>query len=146
MSERNSQGNSDHLIKNKTNIRNQKNQQKQQKYKRVTLDKQPTSDLVKNVFQQITSQNDKRITKTKQLKEYLAKKYNDVMASKLAQALQGWFNNFVPNVEFADYVKTLENIFNRDEADLKKFAFKIFDVNGDGIVSESDLFELIRIC
>lgn len=69
-----------------------------------------------------------------------------MLASKLAQSLQGWFNNFVPNVEFIDYYKTLENIFNRDEADLKKFAFKIFDVNGDGCVSESDLFELIRIC
>ena len=51
LSERNSAGNNEHIIKNKTNVRNQKNQQKQQKYKRVSLDKPPFTEMVKNVFQ-----------------------------------------------------------------------------------------------
>jgi Ca2+-binding EF-hand superfamily protein len=52
----------------------------------------------------------------------------------------------MPYVEIQDYCTKLENLFNKDEIDLKKFAFKIFDVNNDGRVSENDLFELLRMC
>jgi hypothetical protein len=37
-------------------------------------------------------------------------------------------------------------LFNKDENELKKFAFKIFDTNGDGVLSENDMFELMQQC
>ena len=60
--------------------------------------------------------------------------------------MQPYFENFLHFVEIHDYCIKLENMYNRDISDLKKFAFRIFDVNNDGKVSESDLFELIRMC
>jgi Ca2+-binding EF-hand superfamily protein len=35
-------------------------------------------------------------------------------------------------------------MFSQSEKDLKEIAFKIFDTNGDGRLSERDMFELMQ--
>lgn len=145
VSDRNSQGNSE-MFKTKatSNQRGVKANQaaKHNKYQRVKLTEKLAS--IEKVFKMIVP-NEKKITKTKQLREFLAKRYNDVLAGKFAIAIQPYFDHFI-QCDISDYCKYLEKMFNRDEAELKKFAFKIFDVNNDGRISESDLFELIRMC
>jgi Ca2+-binding EF-hand superfamily protein len=36
-------------------------------------------------------------------------------------------------------------LFNQDDKELKKFAFKIFDINNDGKLSENDLYDLMQL-
>jgi hypothetical protein len=44
------------------------------------------------------------------------------------------------------YCDGLEELFNQDVSELKRFAFKIFDVNQDKKLSENDMFELMKSC
>ena len=88
---------------------------------------------------------DKRVTKQK-LKEFLAARYKDGLAQKIIQVVSYAFHNFTANVDFTAYCDALESLFNQDENQLKKFAFKIFDINGDKKLSENDLFDLMKFC
>ena len=89
--------------------------------------------------------DEKRIKKPR-LKEFLVKKYKVGLGSKLVPILQPYFGGFQLAIDMNVYCDNLETLFNQDEVALKKFAFKIFDVNGDGKVSENDLFELMKMC
>lgn len=137
------------------------------KYQRLKLSDPPIKNLANKVFnnmiiafnnKQLEKQkgegvtaNDKKINKHK-LKAYLSEKFNDVLAIKLTSILTqkdyGIFDlqNTTSLIDFETYCTKLETFFNRDELELKKFAFKIFDTNGDDKVSEADLFELVRMC
>ena len=48
-------------------------------------------------------------------------------------------------MNFENYCKGLEKLFNQDDEVLKRVAFDIFDLNNDKKVSENDIFELIKI-
>lgn len=43
------------------------------------------------------------------------------------------------------YCSNIEKLFNKDDHTLKQFAFKIFDTNFDGKVSQKDMFELMHV-
>ena len=64
----------------------------------------------------------------------------------MKNALAPTFSAYSTNIEFGFYCERLEILFNKKEEELKQFAFQIFDVNGDKRLSESDLFELMKIC
>lgn len=76
----------------------------------------------------------------------MAKRYKDPIAGKIIQIISDKFGNFVQNIDEHDYIHGIESIFNQDERNLKKFAFKLFDTNADGIVSDNDMFEVMKLC
>jgi Ca2+-binding EF-hand superfamily protein len=53
------------------------------------------------------------------------------------------FGDYSTNISLEMYATGLESLFGQDEDGLRKFAFKIFDVNNDKKVSEYDMFELM---
>ena len=71
------------------------------------------------------------------------KKYKNGLASKITEAMSGKFNNYMPQLLFEPYCDGLTSIFDQPERDLKKLAFKIFDINNDGKLSENDLYDLM---
>ena len=75
----------------------------------------------------------------------MAKRYKDGLATKLIPVLAEFFGNFNQNLNFLTYCDGLEKMFNKDEHELKKFAFKIFDVTHDKKLSENDMFELMKM-
>lgn len=49
-------------------------------------------------------------------------------------------------MEFERYCQKLEGFFGKkSEAELKKVAFKIFDISNNGLITEYDLSELLRL-
>lgn len=49
----------------------------------------------------------------------------------------GEFLNYTqPNINLKDFADGVEILFNKSEEDLRRFAFKIYDANGDKQLSE----------
>ena len=59
------------------------------------------------------------------------KKYKNGLSTKIVDAVAGKFSNYTPQLLFEAWIDGLSSIFNQDEKDLKKLAFKIFDINND---------------
>lgn len=89
----------------------------------------------------------RKITRGK-LKDFLAKKYNnDILADRFSKLLSTYyFDSFSIQITGQEYIRKIEKMFNEDDNTLKKFAFKIFAVNSFDQITESDLFELIKMC
>ena len=73
--------------------------------------------------------------------KYLELRYKKDLAKRITGYLAPYLGDFKSaqsqtHLDFDSYIKHLENFFNQDENELKKFAFKIFDVNGDNKLSE----------
>lgn len=89
---------------------------------------------------------DKRLTKQR-LKEFLAKRYKDGLASRITSIMGPYLGNYNQNtISIDDFAQGLEMLFNRDEIALRKLAFEIFDINKDKKVSENDMFDLMKMC
>lgn len=97
---------------------------------------------MKEIFQKITAPETK-LSKFR-FTQFLAKRYKDRLAKVIVEILAPNFSNY-NMIEYKDYCKGINDIFSKSEFDLKKdLAFKIFDLNGDGIISEGDLFVLMK--
>jgi hypothetical protein len=55
--------------------------------------------------------NEKRLNKNK-IKEFLAKRYKDLLAERILKNIQHHFNNFSFNLEFGIYCESVENFVN----------------------------------
>lgn len=78
-------------------------------------------------------------------------RYKEFLANRITACLAPYLGDFKSaqsqtHLDFESYAKHLENFFNQDENELKKFAFKIFDVNADNRLSEQDMFDMMKYC
>ncbi len=76
----------------------------------------------------------------------MAVRYKEGLAARITSIISPNFSNFNQNIDIQAYCDGLEKLFNQDYIGLKKFAFKIFDINQDKKLSENDMFELMKLC
>ena len=113
-------------------------------HKTLSIDVKKAPPQMEKIFKIMAP--DKRISKVK-MQQYLAKRYKGELAKNIVEILTPSFGNFLQNLDFGLYVGGINAIFNKSEYDLKKdLAFKIFDMNSDGKVSEEDMFNLMLNC
>jgi len=62
----------------------------------------------------------------------------------LAKILDESFDNYSIPQRFENYCLIIEKIFNQNDDELKKFAFRIFDMNKDKKLSQKDMFDLMH--
>lgn len=89
-------------------------------------------------FEKITH-GEKSLSKVK-LQEFLQSRYKDFVAKRITIQMDNYMGNFKgqnqSGIEFPKFCEGLDSLFNQDQSAIKKFAFAIFDVNGDKKLSE----------
>ena len=86
---------------------------------------------------------DQRLNKHS-LNQFLAKRYKSDLAKSITNLMGEFLNYTQPNINLKDFADGVELLFNKSEEDLRRFAFKIYDANGDKHLSEQDMFDLLR--
>jgi Ca2+-binding EF-hand superfamily protein len=74
----------------------------------------------------------------------LAKRYKNELAKSITNLMGEFLNYTQPNIPLKDFADGVDMLFNKSEEDLRRFAFKIYDANGDNKLSEQDMFDLLR--
>ncbi len=74
----------------------------------------------------------------------MKERYKDNLASKITNIAYDYIEMINGVTDRHGYHEGLSKMFSQSEKDLKEIAFKIFDTNGDGRLSERDMFELMQ--
>ena len=89
-------------------------------------------------FEKITH-GEKSLSKAK-LQDFLQSRYKSELAKRITYLMDNYMGNFKgqnqSGIEFPKFCEGLDSLFNQDQSTIKKFAFAIFDVNGDKKLSE----------
>lgn len=80
-----------------------------------------------------------RLKNKKELKAYLAPRYKGQIAHRIVK----YFDFRIP-IEFDRFLEQLEEMLNQND-NFFKMSFDIFDFDGDGFVSELDLYAIVKI-
>lgn len=67
----------------------------------------------------------------KKMKQFLVKRYKEGLGIRIMKVLEPYIDLTSIQVNLEGYCRSLEKIFQSDDQELKKFAFKIFDTNND---------------
>ena len=115
------------------------------------VDKQIKEGPLKACFDKMTNNEARQGLSSNKLIKFLTLRYKEFLAKRICQCLAPYLGEFKSaqsqtHLDFESYSKHLENFFNQDENELKKFAFKIFDVNADNRLSEQDMFDMMKYC
>ena len=78
------------------------------------------------------------------LNQLLAKRYKNDLAKSITNLMGEFFNYTQPAISLGEFAGGVEMLFSRSEEELRRFAFKIYDANGDKLLSEQDMFDLLR--
>lgn len=62
-----------------------------------------------NYFQNVAQ--DKRLAKNR-FKEFLTKRYKDILADRILKGMNSFFNGFIINVDFGMFCDSMENFAN----------------------------------
>lgn len=74
----------------------------------------------------------------------MKERYKDNLGTKITNIAYEYIEGIIGVTGIHDYFLGLSKMFSQSEKDLKEIAFKIFDTNGDGRLSERDMFELMQ--
>lgn len=74
----------------------------------------------------------------------MKERYKNNLASKITNIAYDYFETINGVASQHGYHEGLIKMFSQTERDLKEIAFKFFDTNGDGRLSERDMFELMQ--
>jgi len=78
------------------------------------------------------------------LKNFICARYREGHGEKLAKMMDKAFDSYSIPQKFENYCLIIEKMFNQDDEELKKFAFKIFDLDMDTVLSYKDMFDLMH--
>ncbi len=78
--------------------------------KEFTLDRKDPQLI--NYFHNLAQ--DKRLTKNR-FKEFLNKRYKDLVTDRILKNIQAYFNTFIINLDLGMYCDSIENFANQDE-------------------------------
>lgn len=86
-----------------------------------------------------------RIKDKETLSRFLAKTYQKTIADIISGFFsKHYFSDYATTVKPEDYYKAIQTFVNKDQREWQKFRFAIFDVKGEGKITEESLFKFMR--
>ena len=81
-----------------------------------------------------------RLKNRGQLKAFLAIRYKGHIAQRIVK-----FFDFRTAIDFDNFIDQIEVMMNQKNDNLFKMGFKIFDFDDDGVISELDLYAVLKV-
>jgi Ca2+-binding EF-hand superfamily protein len=99
------------------------------------------SEVVRNLFKQ---HNPQGAMKAVNLRAWIATRYTDKLAGHMVNHLKATFHDFVPPMGADDYIGKIRKWLNKNEDELRSFAFNVFDIESKGRITQDNLFTFME--